>query len=77
MTLALLIIGSLISLIAAVRIVLHRLTVNTVTKEAEKIEAEIRRRANLERETVDKTTAKAVEEMKAKNDTDLEQEINR
>jgi len=56
---------------------LHRATVEAVTKEAQKIEAEIKRKATQDRETVDHETARAIEEMKSKSDAELEKDINR
>lgn len=77
MELALAIIGTIGSLLLLLRWLLRRAAVAAVAQAAEKIEAEIRHRAALERETVDQATAREVGAATTRSDADLEREINR
>ncbi len=77
MKIALGIVAALTAFLAFTRWLMRKATLDLVVQEAEKIEAEIRRKATLERESVDQKTAAEVEALKTKSDAELEKDLNR
>lgn len=60
-----------------VRWLMRKATVDVIGSELVKVEAEIKKRASLERESIDQATANEIKGIESKSDDELEKEINR